>query len=313
MLHFPATEPFDLFTRRLLFDISQGGYGDIELGGTGALHDVARDLNWDFWSREGVLALAQRPDAARATVLLLYWRGCAGYYAQYASRDDVPEFNLDGYDFIVALEQLFPTKPDLGDGIGFDPRNEKGTDWTRVYADEPQRRATPAHMLVAVPGRPRPPLKHLDWDGRPPTAAERATIAAGTARGRALLPGLAADARGREVILAVAAATTRGGLATADEEALAWLWLEALGWRWQCAENPTDGVLFGVERDAVSLVVPDIVRATRRAGVDPARTVDAFDLLVQPRSSETDDRIRDLVQREFPFAHVDPMGTDYVP
>lgn len=307
MLSFSAIEPFDIFTRRLIFDMSQGGYKDIELSGTGALHDLAANLNRDFYDPLEVMALAEHPDISRAAVLQLYWRNCAGYHLQYASRADVPDHQLKSYDLDQSLERLFVSKPDLGDGIGYDPRNDNGYDNTTTYADLPQRRATPAHMLAAVPGAPRPPLGDIDWHGRPPAAAERSAITEGVPRGRAMLPGLAPGARGREVVVAIGAAM-RGPAPVSDD--LAWLWLDQLGWAWQCADSPTDGVLFGVCRGAVSLVVPDIVRNTLKAGVDPSRTVDVFDLLVQPRTPKTDCEIENLVCDEFPFVYGDPLDSD---
>ena len=308
MLHFRATEPFDIFTRRFIHDVSDGCDRDIVLSGTGALHDVATNLNWDSYGPSEIFALANRPDAARATILYLYWHNCAGYFLQYASRADVRDFELEGYDLDQALEQLYRSKSDLGDGIGYDPRSDDGCDWTTVYADKPQRRAAPAHMLVTVPGALRPRLGDTDWHGRPPTTAEQAAITESVARGRAVLPGLASDAKGREVVVAIAAAM-RGPTPVNDD--LAWLWLDQLGWEWQCADNQTDGVLFGACRGAVSMVVPDIVRNTLRAGVDPSRTLDFFDLIVQPRTFDTDCEVENLIKNEFPFAYVNPMGFDY--
>ena len=278
--------------RRAIADVTHGNRPAGILADPVALHQAA--MLWDY--EDGaepadLLALAEHPKLARGTLLMLYWRAAPDYYRRFASLAEVPGCNHEGYETCRALAEIVLRRSDLGGGIAFDPRNDDGYDWTTAYdkdPGQPRRSEYPSPLLlIPVPG------DTVAWPAAPdsltrlPDAAERAVIAAGIARGRALLPGLPADAPPRAVAEAVADALRRTGPDTPTD--LAWPWLDALGWPWRCGDSATDGVLFGVERDNLSSIVPDIVSRTAEAGIDPAETLRFFDLVRQMPSGPPDD------------------------
>ena len=245
-----------------------------------ALHQAALLWNHDFVEPDALLALAEHPNLARGTLLMMYWRSAPNYYRRYARAADVPDREREGYETCRVLAAIYLRRSDLREGIAFDPRDDGGSDCTAAYDDVPWLgRIRSRRLLDAVPGETVAWPADPDQLTGPPDAAEQAVIAAGIARGRALLPELRADAPPRAVAEAFADALSRTGRAAPDD--LAWPWLHALGWPWRCGDSATDGVLFGVTRDAVSCFVPDIVSRTIAAGIDPGDTLAFFDLLQQ--------------------------------
>ncbi len=189
----------------------------------------------------------------------------------------MPAQEREGYDIGNALAEAYLSRSDLAEGIAFDPRDHDGEDMTRAYADLPQRRAIDPRLLEAVPGGTAPAFEDMDLLTREPGAAERAVIDSGIALSRGMLPDLQGDASQREVVAAIARA-----MPIVDQpEALAWLWLDQLGWPWRCVTSATDGVLFGVALDGVAAYWPDIVRRTLDAGADPSATAAFFDVAVR--------------------------------
>jgi len=267
--------------RRAVADVAEGRRPPDALEDPVALHQAALTWDWDAQEPEALLALAAHPALARGTLLMLVWRSAPGYYLRYPDDAAVPEGEREGFETGRALAEIYLRRTDLRDGIAFDPRDDDGEDHTAAYGDAPRRRALPPALLAPVPGEACAWPTAPDALTRAPDGAERAAIAAGIARGRALLPGLPGAASPREVAAAVAAtlAATLGAAGPAPPDDLAWPWLDALGWPWRCGDSATDGVLFGVARDGLSLFVPDIVARTAGAGIDPAETLAFFDLL----------------------------------
>lgn len=282
--------------RRGIAAVARGILPPSALRDTVALHQAAMMWDWDSMEPEALLDLARHPDLARGTLLMLFWRSAPGYYLQYAGDADVPASEREGYETGQRLAAIYAERTDLKDGIAFDPRDDDGYDCTTAYADGglPQLRAMPAHLLRAVPGEACAWAGNIDGLTRAPDGAEQARIAAAVARGRALLPGLAADAGPRDVVAAVAAA-----MRAPVSDDLAWLWLDQVGWPWRCGDSETDGVLFGVVRDGLTMFVPDIVRRTVAAGIDPGETIAFFDLLSRQREGALDDAFWDESERAF--------------
>jgi hypothetical protein len=91
--------------------------------------------------------LRPRDGAAR----VLVWR--ARYFAQYPTRDELPEHDLAGYDLVQEIERRYLAGAYARQEIAFDPRHDERYDWTADYADIPNRRPIPELMFVASPGR----------------------------------------------------------------------------------------------------------------------------------------------------------------
>jgi len=58
-------------------------------------HQVACNWNWDDGADE-LRWIIQQPTCDRGTALLVYWHGGPRYYAQYATRDEVPSMRARG-------------------------------------------------------------------------------------------------------------------------------------------------------------------------------------------------------------------------
>jgi hypothetical protein len=119
-------------------------------------HQVAWSWNWDN-SNEELLWIIRQPTCDRGTTLLVYWYGTPRYFAQYATRDDVPAYELEDYDMEMEIERRYLTGAYTRQEIAFDPHDdygatEQGYDWTLDYADLPNRRPLPEPMEVASPG-----------------------------------------------------------------------------------------------------------------------------------------------------------------
>ena len=106
--------------------------------------------------RESVLLqIAQDTErCARGTALLIYWATHPHYYAQFASRDEVPPYAAAGWDLLEQVEALVRTDAYVHDDVPFDPRADRthdprGKDWTQSGTAGPGRRAVPAFMTRA--------------------------------------------------------------------------------------------------------------------------------------------------------------------
>ena len=127
-------------------------------------HLVAWGWNWDN-SLEPLQWIVTHPMCDRATALLMYWYGGAGYHVQYATRDDVPTHNLDMYDWLREIEQRYVDGFYVRQELAFDPARDDGHDWTREYRTLVVKRAIPPLMYQALNGRVIGPRYE---DGYPP-------------------------------------------------------------------------------------------------------------------------------------------------
>jgi uncharacterized protein DUF4274 len=129
-------------------------------------HQVAWSWNWDA-GEEPLLWIIRQPNCDRGTALLIYWYAGPRYLAQYASRDEVPSYEVEGYDLVMEIEAAYLAGRYANVQIAFDPHDDRGYDWTAEYADKPYRRQIPEHMYMASPGRKVAPQDDFD-EGYPP-------------------------------------------------------------------------------------------------------------------------------------------------
>lgn len=123
------------------------------------LHHIAYKWNWDDNCDDGYVTLhliVEHPNCALGTALLLYWRGEPLYFRQYATRDEVPGYHYDTYDFLAELEQMVQTNKFQHRGIVYDPRNDCGGVDLTIYKHNKRngkfvlKRAIPLHMCIAT-------------------------------------------------------------------------------------------------------------------------------------------------------------------
>jgi hypothetical protein len=120
-------------------------------------HQVAWSWNWDNGVEE-LRWIIRQPTCDRGTALLVYWYGGPRYFAQYASRDEVPEYQLEEYDLVMEIERRYLAGAYLRQEIAFDPHDddggadERGFDWTLEYVDLPNRHPISEAMKHASPG-----------------------------------------------------------------------------------------------------------------------------------------------------------------
>jgi Domain of unknown function (DUF4274) len=112
------------------------------------LHCFADHWNWDGGMEE-MMTIAKHPNCDAATALLLFWRSDPEYYLQFSSRDEVPDYNRDGFDLTQLIEERFLRGGYASSGeIGFDPRED-----VRIGEAVPGRRVIPAQLMQAVLAR----------------------------------------------------------------------------------------------------------------------------------------------------------------
>jgi hypothetical protein len=112
------------------------------------LHCFADHWNWGG-GVEAMRQVAEHPNCDAATALLLFWRSDPEYYLQFSSRDDVPNYNRDGFDLTQLIEERFLRGGySSGGEIGFNPRED-----VRIGEPVPGRRVIPAQLMQAVLAR----------------------------------------------------------------------------------------------------------------------------------------------------------------
>jgi Domain of unknown function (DUF4274) len=112
------------------------------------LHCFADHWNWGG-GVEAMRQVAEHPNCDAATALLLFWRADPEYYLQFSSRDEVPDYNRDGFDLTQLIEVRFLRGEYSSSGlIGFNPRED-----VRIGEPVPGRRVISAQMMQAVLAR----------------------------------------------------------------------------------------------------------------------------------------------------------------
>jgi hypothetical protein len=118
------------------------------------LHYLARSWNWD----EGIDALRDiinRPDCALATAMHVLWHSLPDeVIGRYATRDEAEE--EDGAGDVYDLELAICIRAAAGGyadhGIGYDPTDIDGKDFTANWDPATAKHAIPLVLLVPVSG-----------------------------------------------------------------------------------------------------------------------------------------------------------------
>lgn len=118
------------------------------------LHQLAWSFNWDDVGLEAPRAIIRRPDCDLGTAVLLYWHSGPRFYAQYPGEQEVPAHSRALYALHREIEERVRTGFYAHRAFRFDPRDDRGHDWTHDYADLPERTPLPAEMRQATPGDP---------------------------------------------------------------------------------------------------------------------------------------------------------------
>ncbi|MGE0321137.1 MAG: DUF4274 domain-containing protein [Polyangiaceae bacterium] len=132
------------------------------------LHHSVEFIEWDGGS-EDLLRVIQDPKCDLGTALLVYWRGGAGYWAQFASREEISRFQHAGWDLAHEIEQRVARGAYKTAVIPYEPRCDAGIDRTTLYADQPQQRRLPEVMFQRSVDGPSPRVRYtrllemLDW------------------------------------------------------------------------------------------------------------------------------------------------------
>ena len=97
-------------------------------------HKIALGWNWDN-GHQPLAWIAQQAECDKGTALLIYWQGGAIWLQQYDRREDVPTWEVDAYDLVRDIEARYIAGFYTRQKIAFDPRDDKGSDWTRSAPD----------------------------------------------------------------------------------------------------------------------------------------------------------------------------------
>jgi hypothetical protein len=115
-------------------------------------HTFVRRTNYDD-ATSRIRAVLDDPTTDRATALAAYWMLGAGYHARYASADEALDYERPTWELLRTVEDRYAAGFYADHGIGFDPTDDDGEDWTTEYdGDAPVARPVPETMLRAVAG-----------------------------------------------------------------------------------------------------------------------------------------------------------------
>jgi hypothetical protein len=112
------------------------------------LHYAARAWNWDDASR--LVDVVRRPDCTLATAAMLFWRSLPdeviGHFANRKAAHRAGE--SAAWDLQAEIRDGVAAGR-FAAGIGYDPADDGGTDWTEDWPDD---KPVPEALLRAVPG-----------------------------------------------------------------------------------------------------------------------------------------------------------------
>jgi len=106
-----------------------------------SLHLIASNYNWDGGYQQ-LWDIIKNRHCDKGTALLIYWLSTPGYYCQFESRNQVPNFQLESYDFVTYLERSLLNGDFAVSKILFNPQwdrttiSKKGYDWTSEYKEQ---------------------------------------------------------------------------------------------------------------------------------------------------------------------------------
>ena len=89
---------------------------------------------------------------------MVYWHGGPGWNCQYESREEVEEYEIEGYDLLKEIEEKYLSGFYTQQTIHFDPTDDRETDWTKEYKEYETKQQIPPKMYEPTPGRTLKPL-----------------------------------------------------------------------------------------------------------------------------------------------------------
>jgi len=116
----------------------------------GRLHGFAERFNWDGGWRK-LKQIIRDPRCSLGTALMLYWRGKPYAFRSYKKASEVESYLRQNFDLLRAIERGVAQGRFEHHGVAYDPRRDKGTDWTTFfYKEVPNLRDIPDAMFVAT-------------------------------------------------------------------------------------------------------------------------------------------------------------------
>lgn len=103
-----------------------------------SIHDFAYGYNFDNGVEELLLVL-NHPKIDKATVLAMFWMLGPGYFQQYETADEIPEFEVNHFNSVLKVHAFLQTVKKRDQTLSFDPKNDDQLDWTTEYFDQMQR------------------------------------------------------------------------------------------------------------------------------------------------------------------------------
>lgn len=135
-------------------------------------HVFAAGHNYDD-SLGALRLLVDDPALDAGTALLIHWYLGAGWYAQFADRDAVDEYEHDTYDLVRLIEQRYLDGFYGTAEIWFDPAASEGGG-SGDYSEITVRRAVPAELVAPSGGERIVDLRPEGYDdGLPLELAEK--------------------------------------------------------------------------------------------------------------------------------------------
>jgi hypothetical protein len=111
------------------------------------LHEYVEHYNWD-WGEKQMLAAARSRSCDLGTALMIYWEGVPTYYfAEYATRKEVPPDERAGYDLLVEVERKVVSGFYRKHEVRFNPGDWLGHDLTELSRGDTYKRTIPQVMF----------------------------------------------------------------------------------------------------------------------------------------------------------------------
>lgn len=102
----------------------------------------AEFYNWDH-GPEYLKKLLLDKDCDKATALLIYWRSDPGFYYQYTTENEIPEWSVQGYQLMKAVEELI-LKDNFPERISYEPDQDRIPKDTNILNKIPPKLLLPS-------------------------------------------------------------------------------------------------------------------------------------------------------------------------
>ena len=139
------------FTRGQISDLCQSHFSAITSGGSVAktdqeldaffadataaeLHEFPNCWNWDSGT-DRIEQLVSHPNCDSGTALKTFWLFRPHYYLQFATRDDVPDYQRDDFDLMLRIQDTYINGYFVGHEMPFSPPRkpkQPRSEWVRV-------------------------------------------------------------------------------------------------------------------------------------------------------------------------------------